>query len=49
MSHNYVILFFIVYIKTDDINKGITQDVQNRFATSNYELHRPLPNGKKRN
>ena len=47
MSHNYVILFFIVYIKTDDINKGITQDVQNRFATSNYELHRPLPNGKK--
>ena len=27
---------FIVYIKTDDIYKGI--DVENRFNTSNFEL-----------
>ena len=37
---------FIVYIKTDDIYKGIAEDVKTRFDTSsNYELGRPLPNG----
>ena len=36
---------FIVYIKTDDIYKGIAEDVKTRFDTSsNYELGRPLPN-----
>ena len=29
---------FIVYIKTDDIYKGITKDVETRFGTSNCEL-----------
>ena len=38
---------FIVFIKTDDINKDITKDVETRFNTSNYELDRPLPKGKK--
>ena len=28
---------FIVYIKTDDIYKGIAKDVKTRFDTSNYE------------
>ena len=37
---------FIVYIKTDDINKDITEDIETRFDTSNYELDRPLPKGK---
>ena len=42
---------FIVYIKTDDIYKDITEDVETRFDTSNYELEcnsieRPLPKGK---
>ena len=37
----------IVYIKTDDIYKDIAEDVETRFDTSNYELHRPLPKGKK--
>ena len=37
---------FIVYIKTDNTNKYITQDVETKFDTSNYELDRPLPNGK---
>ena len=39
---------FIVYIKTDDIFKGIAEDVETRFDTSNYELDRPLPKGKKK-
>ena len=29
---------FIVYIKADDIHKDIVEDVETRFATSNYEL-----------
>ena len=36
----------IVYMKTDDIYKGIAEDVDTRFDTSNFELERPLPNGK---
>ena len=42
---------FIVYIKTDDIYEDITEDVETRFDTSNYELEcnsteRPIPKGK---
>ena len=37
---------FIVHIKTDDIYKEITEDVETRFGTSNYEFDRPLPKGK---
>ena len=42
---------FIVYIKTDDISKDIAENVETRFAISNYELvcnsiERPLPKGK---
>ena len=37
---------FIVYIKTDDIYKGIAKDVEIRFDTSKYELDRQLPKGK---
>ena len=33
---------FIVYIKTDDINKDIAEDVGNRFDSSNYKLDRPF-------
>ena len=38
---------FIVYIKADDIYKAIAENVETRFDTSNYELDRPLPKGKK--
>ena len=38
---------FIVHIKTGDIYKGIAEDVETRFGTSNYELVKPLPKGKK--
>ena len=38
---------FIGYIKTDHIYKDVAKDVQTRFDTSNYELKRPLPKGKK--
>ena len=31
---------FIVYIKTDDIYKNISEDVKARLDTSNYELDR---------
>ena len=34
---------FTVYLKPDDIYKGITEDVETRFDTSNYKLCRPLP------
>ena len=32
---------FIVYIKTYDIYRNITKDVETRFDTLNYELDRP--------
>ena len=38
---------FIVYIKADDIYKGIVEGVEKRFDNSNYELdNRQLPRGK---
>ena len=37
---------FIVWIKTDNIYKDIAEDAEPRFDTSNYDLGRPLPNGK---
>ena len=39
-------LCFIVYIKKDNIYKGITEDAEIRFNNSNYELDRPSPKGK---
>ena len=38
---------FIVYIKIDDICKDLEENIETRFDTSNYELDRPLPKGKK--
>ena len=38
---------FMANIKADDIYKGIGEDVETRFDTSNYELDRPLPKAKK--
>ena len=37
---------FIAYIKADDIDKDIAEDVETRFDTLNYESDRPLPKGK---
>ena len=37
---------FIVPVKTDDIYKNITEDVEIRFDTSTFEIDRPLPKGK---
>ena len=34
---------FIVYVKTDDAYKHITEDVETRFDTSNHELLRLSP------
>ena len=34
---------FIMNIKTNDFYKDISDDVDNRFYTSNYEVKRPLP------
>ena len=39
---------FIVNIKAGDISKDIAEDVQTGFATSSYELDKPLPKGKKK-
>ena len=40
---------FILDIKVDDIYKDIAEDVETRFDTSDYELDRPLPKGRKSN
>ena len=37
---------FIINIKTNEFYKGISDHVDNRFDTSNYEVKRPLPIGK---
>ena len=37
---------FIMNIETNDFYKDISDDVDNRFNTSNYEVKRPLPIGK---
>ena len=37
---------FIVHLKTEDIFKGVPEDVETRFHTSNFELDKPLLNGK---
>ena len=37
---------FIMNIKTNDFYKDISNDVENRFDTSNYEVKRPLSTGK---
>ena len=37
---------FIMNIKTNDFYKDISNDVENGFDTSNYEVKRPLPTGK---
>ena len=34
---------FVVNIKTNDFYKDISQDVNKRFDTSNYNFDRPLP------
>ena len=36
---------FIMNTKTNDFYKDISNDVENRFDTSNYEVNRPLPTG----
>ena len=33
---------FMVYIKTDNIYKDITEDVETRFDSLNYELNWPI-------
>ena len=38
--------YFIAHIKTEDIYQEISEDVEKRFDTSNYEIDRPLPIGK---
>ena len=38
---------FIMHIKTEDLYKDIADDVEKRFDTSNYEVYKPLPTGKK--
>ena len=37
---------FIIHIKTKDFYKDISDDLEKRFDTSNYELNRPIPKRK---
>ena len=39
---------FIVYIKTEDIYVYITKDAEEKSNTSNYELDRSSPKGKRK-
>ena len=36
----------IINIKTEDVSENITDDVEKRFDTSNYQCNRSLPTGK---
>ena len=36
---------FIAHVKMKDIYNDISEDVEKRFDTSNYEVDRPLPTG----
>ena len=36
-------MYSLVHVKAADIYKGIAEDVEKRFDTSNYESDRPLP------
>ena len=38
---------FIINIKTENFYEDIANDVEKRFDISNYEVNRPLPEGKK--
>ena len=38
---------FIVHVQTDDIQEDIAEEVETKFDTSNFEIGRPLPKGKK--
>ena len=38
---------FIMHIKIEDFYRDISNGVEKRFDTSNYEVNRPLPTGKK--
>ena len=44
MLHGYG--YFCKEYKTNDFYKDISDDVDNRFDTSNYGVKRPLPIGK---
>ena len=37
---------FIFHVKTEDFYEDISDDVEERFDTSNYKVKRPLPAGK---
>ena len=39
---------FIVHVKIENIYKDIAEDVKTRFCTSDFELGRPMPKGKKK-
>ena len=39
---------FVMNVKTNDLYRDIANDMESRFDTSNYEVNRPLPTGKKK-
>ena len=39
---------FIITIKTEGFYKYLANDVEKKFDTSNYEVNRPLPKGRKK-
>ena len=47
LSHGYR-QFHLMYIKTNGVSKDTAKYVETRFATSNFELNRPLLKGKKK-
>ena len=46
MKRKYGDMVKLCYIDTDSLVMNITQDVEERFDTSNYGVDRPLPKGK---
>ena len=39
---------FIIHIKNEEFYKDISDDVEKRFGTSNYDCDRSVPTGKKK-
>ena len=41
--------WFTVHVKASDVYKDISEDVETRFYTSNFEIDRPISKGKIKN
>ena len=43
----YMDMYSFIFLKTEDVYQDIANDIKIFFDTSNYEISRPFPIGKK--